>query len=160
MTLNKIIYKIIYKKLANTFINVYNKHMISNKAYYQKSIKELLAMSKNITFNVSREFVITSLQSRFHDVKDLFGNKASRQLWTQVLEVVEACGIGDNVTSSSDFVDNYLVNGEFVSKKDDAHWWLGCDSEELSEDETREKWLEYCENNACLYNDEYACLSF
>lgn len=112
------------------------------------------------TFSVSIEFVINTLQARYNDVEGALGSKASRQLWWQVLDMVEICGLGDNVTSSSDFVDNYLVNGEFVSKKDDAHWWLGCDSEELSEDETREKWLEYCENNAYLYDAEYACLSF
>ena len=158
MILNKIIYKIIYKSFYNDYKNFYNNTIISNKAYYQKSIKEVLAMSKNITFNVSREFVITSLQSRFDDVKDLFGNKASRQLWTRVMEVVEACGIGDNVTSPAEFVDNYLINGEFVSKQEYNFWLVG-DSEELLH-EISEKWLEYCENNACLYDDEYACLSF
>ena len=116
-------------------------------------------MSKNITFNVSIEFVINALQSRYDDVKESFGNKASQQLWGQVLEVVEGCGIGGNVTSPPEFVDNYLVNGEFVSKTDDIFWLVG-DSEELSQDEISEKWLEYCENNACLYNDDYACLSF
>ena len=116
-------------------------------------------MSKNQTFNVSIEFVINALQSRYDEVKDLFGNKASRQLWTQVLEVVEACGIGDNVASPSEFVDNYLINGEYVSKKD-VNFWLVGDSEELLQDEISEKWLEYCENNACLYNDYHACLSF
>lgn len=119
-----------------------------------------IIIMSNPTFSVSVEFIITALQSRYNDVKDLWGNKASQQLWEQVLDMVEACGIGDNVTSPSEFVDNYLVNGGFVSKKDDAHWWLGGDSEELSEDEISEKWLEYCENNACLYDAEYACLSF
>ena len=115
-------------------------------------------MSKNQTFNVSIEFVIVALQSRYDEVKDLFGNRASQQLWTQVLGVVEECGIGDNVTSPSEFVDNYLINGEFVSKKDNL--WLVGDSEELLQDEINEKWLEYCENNACLYNGYHACLSF
>ena len=115
-------------------------------------------MSNNITFSVSIEFIINALQARYNEVEEFWGSEASQQLWEQVLEGVNGCGLGDNVTSPSEFVDHYLL-GEFVSKED-ADFWLADDSEELSEDEISEKWLEYCENNACLYDDEYACLSF
>ena len=114
----------------------------------------------NQTFTVSVDFIIDALQARYDNVKELWGDDAAHQLWEQTLSMVEECGIGDNVTSPSIFVDNYLVNGEFVSKEDDKQVWLGCGSYELSKDEINEKWLEYCENNACLYNDNYACLSF
>ena len=114
----------------------------------------------NNTFNVSIDFIIGALQARYDNVKELWGGDAAHELWEQALSMVEDCGIGDNVTSPSYFVDNYLINGEFVSKEDDKNWWLDCDSDELSQDEIDEKWLEYCQNNACLYNDEYACLSF
>lgn len=114
----------------------------------------------NRTFEVSIDFIIDALQSRYDNVKELWGGEAYHQLWEQALSMVEECGIGDNVTSPSYFVDNYLINGEFVSKEDDKQYWLGCDSDELSEDEINEEWLEYCQNNACLYNDDYACLSF
>ena len=110
------------------------------------------------TFNVSLDFIIDALQSRYDNVKELWGGEAAHQLWEQALNMVEECGIGDNVTSPSIFVDNYLINGEFVSKEDDMKWWLDCEG--LSEDEIDENWLEYCQNNACLYNDNYACLSF
>ena len=113
-------------------------------------------MDNNQNFSVSIEFIIDALQSRYNDVECLWGNDTSRQLWKQVIEVVEGCGLDENVASPSEFVDNYLLNGEFVSKED----LLGLDSEELSEDEIKEKWLTYCENNACLYNDDHACLSF
>ena len=114
----------------------------------------------NQTFNVSIQFIIDALQSRYDNVKELWGGEAAHELWEQALDVVQECGIGDNVTSPSIFVDNYLINGEFVSKEDDVKWWLDCDSERLSDDEINEKWLEYCQNNACLYDDNYACLSF
>lgn len=112
------------------------------------------------TFEVSIQFIIDALQSRYDNVKELWGGEASHELWEQALSMVEECGIGDNVTSPSYFVDNYLVNGEFVSKEDDKQYWLDCDYETLSEDEIDEKWLDYVTNNACLYNDDYACLSF
>ena len=114
----------------------------------------------NQTFNVSIDFIIDALQARYDNVSNLWGGDAAHELWEQALSMVEECGIGDNVTSPSYFVDNYLINGEFVSKEDDMKWWLDCDSDELSEEEIDEKWLEYCQNNACLYNDDYACLSF
>ena len=107
---------------------------------------------------------------RYDNVKDLWGGEAANQLWEQALNMVEECGIGDNVTSPSIFVDNYLINGEFVSKEDDTQWWLDCEYDDLSDDDKEcyeceeeyieQKWQEYCSENAMLYNDEYACLSF
>ena len=114
----------------------------------------------NQTFEVSIQFIIDALQSRYDNVKELWGGEASSELWEQALQTVEECGIGDNVTSPSIFVDNYLLNGEFVSKEDDKQYWLGCDSDGLSQDEIEQEWDEYVTNNACLYNDNYACLSF
>ena len=124
----------------------------------------------NQTFEVSIEFIIDALQSRYDNVKELWGGEASNQLWEQALSMVEECGIGDNVTSPSYFVDNYLINGEFVSKEDDKNWWLDWEYENLSDcdkgfydceaEYIERKWQEYVTNNACLYNDNYACLSF
>ena len=124
----------------------------------------------NQTFNVSIQFIIDALQSRYDNVKELWGGEAAQQLWEQALSMVEECGIGDNVTSPSNFVDNYLINGEFVSKEDDKKHWLDYEYENLSDDDKEfyecdaeyieQKWDEYVTNNACLYNDNYACLSF
>ena len=124
----------------------------------------------NQTFNVSTDFIIDALQARYDNVKDLWGGDAAQELWEQALAMVEECGIGDNVTSPSIFVDNYLINGEFVSKEDDLEWWLDCEYDDLSEydkeyyeceaEYIEQKWQEYCSENAMLYNDNYACLSF
>ena len=124
----------------------------------------------NQTFEVSIQFIIDALQARYDNVKDLWGCEASHKLWGQALDMVEECGIGDNVTSPSIFVDNYLINGEFVSKEDDKQYWLDCEYDDLSEDDKQvyeceaeyieQKWREYCLENAMLYNDKYACLGF
>ena len=124
----------------------------------------------NQTFEVTAQFIIDALQARYDNVSNLWGGEAAHQLWEQALAMVEECGIGDNVTSPSTFVDNYLINGEFVSKEDDKQWWLDCEYDGLSDDDKEfyeceaeyieQKWDEYVTNNACLYNDEYACLSF
>ena len=124
----------------------------------------------NNTFNVSINFIIEALQARYDNVKDLCGGNAAHELWEQALNTVEECGIGDNVTSPSIFVDHYLINGEFVSKDDDLQMWLDCEYDDLSDDDKEvyeceaeyieQKWQDYCSENAMLYNDEYACLSF
>ena len=123
----------------------------------------------NQKFEVSIQFIIDALQARYDNVKELWGDEAAHQLWEQALSMVEECGIGDNVTSPSIFVDNYL-NGEFVSKEDDKQSWLDCEYDDLSEDDKlyyeceaeyiEQEWQEYVTNNACLYNENYACLSF
>lgn len=113
----------------------------------------------NQSFEVSAQFIVNALQSRYDEMSGLWASYAAHDLWQQALDVVAECGIGDNVTSPSIFVDNYL-NGEFVSKEDDKNWWLGCDSDSLSAKEIDEKWNDYCENNACLYNKNYACITF
>ena len=114
----------------------------------------------NQNFEVSAQFIIDALQARYDNVKELWGSDAAHDLWQQALDVVAECGIGDNVTSPSIFVDNYLINGEFVSKDEDMKWWLGCDSDDLTEAEINVRWQEYCEKNACLYNKNYACITF
>ena len=130
----------------------------------------------NQKFEVSIQFIIDALQARYNNVKELWGGEAAHQLWEQALLMVKECGLGDNVTSPSIFVDNYLINGEFVSKEDDKKHWLDCEYDDLSDDDDlseddklhyeceaeyiEQKWDEYVTNNACLYNDNYACICF
>ena len=114
----------------------------------------------NQTFEVSIQFIIDALQARYDNVKELWGGDAAHELWEQALDMVSDCGIGDNVTSPSYFVDNYLINGEFVSKEDDKQYWLDCEYDECEAEYIEQKWDEYVTNNACLYNDNYACLGF
>lgn len=128
---------------------------------------------------------ISALQSRYDDVKEQWGNDASESLWEQALQLVEEYGLGDNITSPSIFVDNYLINGDFQNKIDDMEYWVENTSQfdeindlqksidELDEADDQkdyqesqlgtlidEAWNEYCENNALIYNYEYACLRF
>lgn len=113
--------------------------------------------------NVPVEFIIDALQARYDDVKDKWGNDASEALWDQALQLVEECGLGSNITSPSIYVDNYLINGDFVSKNADVEYWIGStsfadvDPDDIDLDDA---WNEYCQDNALIYNDEHACLSF
>ncbi|AWD93265.1 hypothetical protein AB9_159 [Acinetobacter phage vB_AbaM_B9] len=117
----------------------------------------------NNMINVPVEFVIDALQARYDDVKDKWSNDASEALWEQALQLVEECGLGSDITSSSAYVDNYLINGEFVSKESDFDEWTKDykESYDFSDSvEVEAAWNEYCQDNALIYNDEYACLSF
>ena len=116
-------------------------------------------MKKSNTINVSIEFIIDALQARYDEVKELWGCDASEALWEQALQLVEECGLGENVTSPNFFVDNYLINGEFVSKAADVEQWLD-DNCPNSENDLDEAWQEYCQDNALIYNNEYACIQF
>ena len=70
---------------------------------------------KTRTIEVNVEFVIAALESRYDDVKGKWGCQASHDLWDQALSLVEDCGLG-TCSSPSAYVDNYLINGEFVSR--------------------------------------------
>ena len=120
---------------------------------------------KSNMINVPVEFAIDALQARYDEVKELWGCDASAALWGQALQSVEECGLGENVTSPSIYVDNYLVNGEFVSKKNDVAYWISETSYsdtnyEACEDTFNTAWDEYCQDNALIYNDEHACIQF
>ncbi len=108
----------------------------------------------NQAFNVTTDFIIDALQARYNNVKDLWGGDAAHELWEQALSMVEECGIGDNVTSPSIFVDNYLINGEFVSKEDDLPYWIDCEYGDLSEDDksSYSQSIQYCKSSSLLTN--------
>ena len=122
---------------------------------------------------VNIDFVINALEMRYNDVKNQWGCEASHDLWEQALDLVRECGFG--CSSASEYVDNYLINGEFVSKHTDVEYWLnetsykdckeqldldGDEFDQWLDDSFDSFWQEYCQDNALIYNDEYACLQF
>ena len=116
-------------------------------------------MKKSNMINVPVEFVIDALQARYDEVKEMWGCDASASLWEQALQSVEERGLGENVTSPSDYVDNYLINGNFTSKIADVEHWLDSNQPNGAND-LDEAWDEFCQDNARIYNAEYACIQF
>ena len=122
-------------------------------------------MKKSNMINVPVEFVIDALQARYDEVKEMWGCDASASLWEQALQSVAECGLGENVTSPSIYVDSYLINGNFLSKKNDVEYWISetsySDANYGSCEYTlNSAWDEYCQDNALIYNGEYTCLQF
>lgn len=128
---------------------------------------------KTQMIEVNVDFVIDALEMRYNDIKDQWGGEAAHDLWEQALDLVKECGF--SCSSASEYVDNYLINGEFVSKEDDHEYWLnetsykdckeqldldGDEFDQWLDDSFDSFWQEYCQDNALIYNDEYACLQF
>lgn len=152
-----------------------NDHTVTTprKGTYKTLFTEYLKMTNLV--QVSIDFVIDALQNRYDDVVGKWGCDASEALWEQALNLVEECGLGADITSPSIYVDNYLINGEFINK-DDHNDWLDktsfvdyCERHGLNDAEIEdlkqsamfaEFWDEFCQDNALIYNDEYACLQF
>lgn len=120
---------------------------------------------KTRMIEVNVEFVIAALESRYDDVKGKWGCQASHDLWEQALSLVEDCGLG-NCSSPSTYVDNYLINGEFVdrfnvSENDCSSYGIEFDLNDDNEITINDgEWDQFCQDNALIYNDEYACLQF
>ncbi len=129
---------------------------------------------KNL-MQVPTDFVIDALRARYNDVENRWGNEASGALWSQVLQIVEECGLSENITSSSLYVDSYLINGDFVSRDDEDCWldkttfkdyvkWHSLSKNEITALKNSpmfvEFWDEFCQDNALVYNEEHACLGF
>lgn len=89
---------------------------------------------------VHEDFVEAALQARYEAVVEIWGGAASIALWPQALELLLASGELDQTPSY--YVDNYLVNRNFINRE---------------ENQTDGEWEYYCENNDLIYNTEYAC---
>lgn len=100
-----------------------------------------MTKSNEPNFLVTRDFVEAALEARYQEVKDTWGCEASDSLWEQFLDVVLDCGSLSGTPSC--IVDNYLVNGDFISRSDEEEYL------------TDEVWEAFCEN-CFIYNNEHA----
>lgn len=104
----------------------------------------------NFKHLVSADFLVSAVND-FIDLRKQYQsewfNDAKNSLIEELLDLVEQCGVGD-ATSPSGIVDNFLINGAFISRSD------------CPEYQDLQSWLDYVSDNAIIYNDNFACLSF
>lgn len=76
---------------------------------------------------------------------------AARSLFPQILDLISEVGVDADKSSPSYVVDNYCVNGEFISRKAfeaNPDWYPGY-----------EDWSDV-QDNALVSNNMYACMQF
>lgn len=104
----------------------------------------------NIQHTVSSGFIIEALET-FWDMREkhqpYWFSDASRSLKEQLFDMIEECGVCEESTPSI-IIDNFLINGDFIDRSADIKF------------KSEEVWLDYCNDNALIHNEHYACLSF
>lgn len=97
---------------------------------------------------VTTDFIVEAIETFFDfrvENNPDWVSDARLSLKDELLDFVSDCGVGDHTPSY--IVDNFLINGQFVTRSDDGS---------LESDEAWEAVTDY----AIVYNDEYACLQF
>lgn len=111
-----------------------------------------------ITITISMDTYLKILEKELAEANDRWGKEASKSLTPYLLQLIEDVGgLGQN--NDPDYIaDNFVVNGEFISKEDDFIPENGGYHNEY--EQYNGNWEEFCSDNALVYNDEYCCLRF
>lgn len=98
------------------------------------------------------EDYLEMLEQRFEVCKQRgWVGDAQESLFPQVLDLIEEVGVSPENSSPSYIIDNYCVNGEFISREDfeeNPDWYPSYDD-----------WSDV-QDNALVSNEEYACMQF
>lgn len=94
------------------------------------------------------------LDERFECAQERWGNDKTKHCWEMIRNYIEdiAEDINPQYTAPSYIVDNFVVNSDLVSREEFEKNWN-------NEFENYESFAEYCENNAVLYNEDYAIIN-
>ena len=103
------------------------------------------------TVSIPMSYYIELLEERFKTVPQDWHSEAADSLWPQYIELIEEVGPGEHAAPSY-VVDNYLINGEFISKQD----WAESYPEGYKK--YQGNWEQFCQNEANIYNDSYALI--
>ena len=119
------------------------------------SVKSSINKKAERTIAISMSTYISLLEKELKEANDRWGNEASIALAPKLIELIEDVGeLGQN--NDPDYIaDNFVVNGEFISK------------DEFTEDGpyagyfTRYNgdWQALCDD-AVVYDENYACMQF
>ena len=94
------------------------------------------------------------LDERFEYAQKQWGNDKTEHCWEMFRNYIEeiADELNPQYTSPSYIVDNFVINSDLVSREEfekDCNNVFG----------NYETFADYCENNAVLYNDDYAIIN-
>lgn len=101
------------------------------------------------------DFITEALHARYEAVHKSWGCEASEALFEDLLDLICETGIGERATPRT-IVDNYLINGEFISRKNLSEYT----GEAYQDDDERDAAFEALVAEALLKNDDFACIQF
>jgi len=116
-----------------------------SKFFKVKSSKQIKSGNEvNVKMNLDEyvELLKMIYNSRFSDIDEV-----KQSLFPKLTEFIHEAGY-DNIESPQEMIDRYI-------NRADVHY-----RSEFEPNETYNTWEEYCSDNAILWNDEYAIISF
>ena len=91
---------------------------------------------------VTSWFVRAALYARFNEVAPLWSSSADSALFDQFVDHLIASGeLSQDVNY---YVDNFLTNGQFISREHDLF---------------EGSWEEFCEAHGLIYDDNFCCVN-
>ena len=100
---------------------------------------------------------INVLITYFNSTPEHLHNNAKDKLFPKYLDIIEKYGLDIEKANPIDIVDRYLSFGIFVDRK--SHFRKYSSTNQLFF-KHKKKWNVFCEKEALIYDDDYACTSF
>lgn len=122
-------------------------------AYLDSKVTANKAVKADSMVSIPMEDYIEILRDRYQMHKE-WQTEGNRALLDQYLDLIADSGLGSE-TSPSVVMDNYMVNGEIVSKNE----FTATGNYSNKFEEYDGNWEDFCENEGVIYNDEYCALS-
>ncbi|MCM1260569.1 MAG: hypothetical protein NC222_06400 [Staphylococcus sp.] len=98
------------------------------------------------------EDYIDSLSERIDEAINRWGGEEHEELKEQFLDYCREVFDGQQVPSVSVVADNWVVNGEFISKDE----WA--ESYDKAFKQYEGNWEEFCQNEGIIYDDRFCCI--
>jgi hypothetical protein len=85
-------------------------------------------------------FVRAALYARFNEVKAIWASSADSALFDKYVD--HLCSLGELEGDVNHYVDNFLINGQFVCREHDLF---------------DGSWEAFCEANGVIFDDNFCC---
>ena len=89
---------------------------------------------------VTTWFVRAALYARYVAVYEIWASEADSALFDKYVD--HLCSFGELTHDVNHYVDNYLINGQFVCREHDLF---------------EGSWEDFCNAHGVIYNDDYCC---
>lgn len=91
---------------------------------------------------VTSWFVRAALYARFNEVKTIWSSSADSALFDKYVDHLIASG--ELTEDVNYYVDNFLINGQFVSREHDLF---------------EGSWEDFCLERGIIFDDDYCCIN-